>query len=98
MLGERLTATLIDHVSNFVYHTYILPALARGDSQVSIQVVEVWLALDRAYSMNSIRDVLRSAKFQEAYNLSLTPPLLDPGLSAKFSYKLGAPDRHQELY
>lgn len=92
-MGERLAATPIDHISNFIYRTYVLPALARSDSQISNQVAEVWKALDCVYSMDSIRDVLGSTRFHKAYNLSLAPPLPNQVPTARFSFKLGASQR-----
>ena len=78
-----------DHVSTFVYETYVLPALARGDSEVRVEVADVWMALGRIYSMDSIRNVLASAKFRESYNLLLTPGSQDDGSPTGFAYKLG---------
>lgn len=92
-LEECLATAPVDRVSSFVYRTYILPALARGDSEVVVQVAEVWKALDRVYSMESIRTVLGSAKFQETYNLSSMSCDPDHGIRTKFLYRLGAPSR-----
>lgn len=92
-LEDRTVTASGDHVSSFVYRTYILPALARGDSEVVVQVAEVWKALDRVYSMESIRDALGSTRFQDAYNLSLASSDPDHDVRGKFSYKLGMPDR-----
>jgi|GEM_PF-2138711 len=83
-----------DHVSTFVYETYVLPALARGDSEVRVEVADVWMALGRIYSMDSIRNVLASAKFRESYNLFLTPGSPDDGSPTGFAYKLGVTNHH----
>lgn len=63
-------------IGNYVYETFILPALDRGKEQAKVPVAEVWRGLKGKHGMVAIHTVLSSKRFKEAYflNRSDAPP------------------------
>ena len=90
-----MTAKPADDVADFIYETHIVPARARGDGAITIQVHDVWKALDCIHSLGLIRNVLGSKRFHDACHLSLAPPFPDEILPASYTFRLqtrkGAP-------
>jgi hypothetical protein len=70
MNGER-SETAYNSIANFLYKTYIRPALARGEDVVTIRPHEVWRGLDGAYGLVMIHGVLSSKRFIDGFTLSL---------------------------
>jgi len=60
-----------DEIATFVYATYILAAVERGEGIAMVPVRQVWKAFDGAYKPDHIRGVLGSMKFRNTYHLSL---------------------------
>ena len=65
--------TLGDYVSEFVYKTYIRPALERGEKAVSIDVNRLYEDLNGAYSLDFLRVLLGSAHFCDTCHLRPEP-------------------------
>lgn len=60
-----------EEIATFVYGTYVVAALERGERIVLIPVRQVWKAFDGAHRPDFIRGVLGSMKFRNTYHLSL---------------------------
>jgi hypothetical protein len=87
-MERPVTAKPDDEVADFIYETHIVPARARGDEEITIQVHDVWKALDCIYSLGLIRNVLGSRRFCDACRLSLAPPFPDEILPGSYTFKL----------
>ena len=60
-----------DEIATFVYTTYILGAVGRGEGIVIVPVRQVWRAFDGTFKTDLIRGVLGSMKFRNTYHLTL---------------------------
>ncbi len=60
-----------ESISRFVQDAYVLPAVQRGDRQVTIRVFDLWRGLEGALSLAEIHDVLASKKFRDLLSLNL---------------------------
>ena len=76
-----------EYLANFIYDSYIVPAQARGERQVTVPVLQVWKALDCMYTPDFIRGILGSMKFRNTYHLSLTSTE-EASLPAAYTFKL----------
>ncbi len=61
----------VEYVAKHIYEKYILPALSRGSSEVTIAVRQIWKDLNGSYSLDIINSVLASMKFRNSYHLNL---------------------------
>jgi hypothetical protein len=75
--------TLADYVSEFIYKTYVEPALQHGEKSVNIDLNELYEALNGAYSRDFLCALLRSSRFCRTYHLAPEPDEITAAQTAR---------------